>query len=300
MDAKQLGHFVTISETGSFNKAAAHLNISQAGLTKSIQRLEQRLGGKLFRRGAKGSELTVLGTQVLSGARLILHECERIFEMAERLEKGGAAEIKMGAGPVWTPGVLPRAIAQFRDLYPMAEFHVIQAYPDMLHNMVKSGEIEFAISGLHSRLESEMEYRLISSSDYAVFARQNHPLTERQKIDLKDLLEFEWILPPRHTGIFDRLEALFLSAGLDYPRATVSTNSEDLKRSLVRSTNALTLASTAVRDAYRREGLVEVENGGVNFSRPSGAYWRKGRRLRRTSVRFLHIVEQISKGFAGL
>jgi DNA-binding transcriptional LysR family regulator len=46
--------FVNIAESGSINRTATVLNISQPSLTRTIQQLEDAVGGRLFDRSAKG------------------------------------------------------------------------------------------------------------------------------------------------------------------------------------------------------------------------------------------------------
>ncbi len=46
----QLEQLLTIYKTGTISKAAEEMHISQPGLTRSIQRLEEDLGLQLFNR----------------------------------------------------------------------------------------------------------------------------------------------------------------------------------------------------------------------------------------------------------
>lgn len=55
MTLQQLRYAITISETGSFNKAAEVLYIAQPSLTSSMQELERELGITIFYRSGRGS-----------------------------------------------------------------------------------------------------------------------------------------------------------------------------------------------------------------------------------------------------
>ena len=53
MNLKQLHQFVVLSETLSFTKAAARLNMSQPPLSVSIRLLEEEIGERLLRERTK-------------------------------------------------------------------------------------------------------------------------------------------------------------------------------------------------------------------------------------------------------
>ena len=62
---KRLHAFVAIAERGSFQHAAAHLNLSQTALSHRIRKLEEDLGVKLLSRTTREVSLTQAG--LLSG-----------------------------------------------------------------------------------------------------------------------------------------------------------------------------------------------------------------------------------------
>ena len=58
MNIKSLEHLIGLTDTGSFSRAADKLFITQSALSRSIQNLEEELGGKLFDRIGKRNVLT--------------------------------------------------------------------------------------------------------------------------------------------------------------------------------------------------------------------------------------------------
>ena len=57
MNLQQLDHFLAVVETQSFSRAADKLHLTQPALSRSIQALEEELGGPLLERG-KNKTLT--------------------------------------------------------------------------------------------------------------------------------------------------------------------------------------------------------------------------------------------------
>ncbi|MBP5329573.1 MAG: LysR family transcriptional regulator, partial [Spirochaetaceae bacterium] len=63
MTLQQLKYVIGIAETGSFNKAAEKLFVSQPSLTSTIHDLEDELGITIFNRTGRGVTLTNDGTE---------------------------------------------------------------------------------------------------------------------------------------------------------------------------------------------------------------------------------------------
>ena len=68
---RHLDAFWMVAEKGSFLGAAKALYISQPALTKQINRLEEQVGFRLFKRSNKGAVLTQ------AGERFLLENMER-------------------------------------------------------------------------------------------------------------------------------------------------------------------------------------------------------------------------------
>ena len=101
MNLRHLEHWLALADTGSFSRAADKLHITQSALSRSIQALEEELGGALVDRIGKRNELTPLGRTVLERARRIVHEAAELKLGATALQQGGmgALQVGLGSGP---------------------------------------------------------------------------------------------------------------------------------------------------------------------------------------------------------
>lgn len=93
MTLTQLKYIITIARTGSINKAAEQLYISQPSLTGAVQELEKELGITLFQRSSRGVTLTGEGADFLPYARQLFGQYESILE---RYGKDGSRKKKFG------------------------------------------------------------------------------------------------------------------------------------------------------------------------------------------------------------
>lgn len=104
MNLRHLEHWLALADTGSFSRAAEKLHITQSALSRSIQSLEEELGGPLVDRIGKRNELTPLGHSVLERARRIVQEAADLQQGAALLQQGGMGSLRVGLGS--GPGAL--------------------------------------------------------------------------------------------------------------------------------------------------------------------------------------------------
>ena len=93
MTLQQLKYILAISETGSMNKAAEMLYISQPSLTSSVQDLERETGIKIFNRSGRGVTLTNDGAEFMQYARQVVGQFDIL---AEKYIGGGKVKKKFG------------------------------------------------------------------------------------------------------------------------------------------------------------------------------------------------------------
>lgn len=135
MDIKNLVTLKTILETGSFQKAADHLNYAQSTVTFQIRQLEEELSMKLFEKIGRRMVLTQAGKEILPYINTILQNAEQINNYGKSL-----SEIK---------GSLRLAIPDSILIYNMQPF--IQSFlheaphVQLIINSIQSGEINQAI-----------------------------------------------------------------------------------------------------------------------------------------------------------
>ena len=80
MTLLQINYIITISQCGSFNKAAEKLFLSQPSLTNAVKELEKELGIIIFNRSGRGVSLTAEGERFLPYARQVYAQYETLLE----------------------------------------------------------------------------------------------------------------------------------------------------------------------------------------------------------------------------
>lgn len=126
MDLRRLRYFVAVAEERSVAQAAVRLRMAQPPLSVQIRKLEADVGTSLFRRGARGMELTAAGRALLSRAREALALAAEGFETARAVAAGRHGRLSVGYMFALAHAVLPRLVPELRRTLPNVDLEFIE------------------------------------------------------------------------------------------------------------------------------------------------------------------------------
>jgi len=259
MNIKHLEHLLALADTGSFSRAAEKLFITQSALSRSIQSLEEDLGGKVLDRIGKRNELTPLGLDVVARARHIVRDAAELRHSAKLLQGGGSASISVGLGSG------PAALL----MVPLMS--AVARMPNM-RVAVTQGPVELQVLQLRSRQLDAMVVdmrRVIPTADLNIeslvelragfVVRAGHPLAQNKNVSLADLLRY----PVASTPLSDEVARLLVDQyGLPAnPTEMVKLRCDDVTSLIttVSQTDAIFLGVIATARAGLDDGsLVEL------------------------------------------
>jgi len=133
----------------SFKEAAAELHITQAAVSHQVKSLEEYLGVQLFKRSARGVQLTEAARACLPKLREGFDALAAAVEMVR--ERGGEASLVITAPPVFTARWLMPRLAGFSKREPKIELRVFAS-----SKMVDAGALDSTalVGDLDLRTES--------------------------------------------------------------------------------------------------------------------------------------------------
>jgi len=80
MNTDGLAEFLAVAQAGTFTAAAKTLGVSVPHVSRQVQRLEQRLGTKLFNRNTRSVRLTATGESLRNDSQTIADDVERALQ----------------------------------------------------------------------------------------------------------------------------------------------------------------------------------------------------------------------------
>jgi DNA-binding transcriptional LysR family regulator len=225
MESRHLRHFLAAYETGTFTGAADRLRLSQQAISKSISRLENQLGVRLFERDGRRVRPTAYAELLLPHARTIAAEADRFRADLEDMLGGGSGLLRIGVGPSPAAGLLADAIHAL-DLGGAVRLIVAAGIYEMMIDDLIQGRLDLLVALRQvDRADPLVKEEMIGEVRYVVVAGASHSLAERRKIGLKELASQRW-LGGMNIGAVERTYlASFAAAGTQLPRPELETTS---------------------------------------------------------------------------
>ena len=141
MRIEQLTFFMEVAKTGSINKAAENLYVTQPGLSDSIKKMESELDLTLLNRSKTGVSLTENGKIVAQHANTILRTYTKMMQdlsMISPKHDDPQQTITIATSPLFAASILRDVIEAFNQQYPDTTIRCIEAnFQDMFQCMKK-------------------------------------------------------------------------------------------------------------------------------------------------------------------
>lgn len=109
--------FVAVAEARSFSRAAEHLGVSTAAISKAVKKLEADLGVRLLQRTSRAVSLTTEGEALLGRARDGLSLIRAGREAAAQGAREPRGTVAVSLSPILAPVIVP-ALAGLRRRHP--------------------------------------------------------------------------------------------------------------------------------------------------------------------------------------
>ncbi|MCE2781681.1 LysR family transcriptional regulator [Limnohabitans sp.] len=180
MNLRHLEHWLALADTGSFSRAAEKLHITQSALSRSIQALEEDLGGPLVDRVGKKNELTPLGRSVLERARRIVHEAQELKQGAALLKQGGLGALRVGLGSGPGAMLMTPWLVYMAQHHPTVQVTVSRGSTELQLTQLRERQLDALVVDVR-RVEAAPDLKMTQVVEMrACFVcRQGHPLMER-------------------------------------------------------------------------------------------------------------------------
>jgi len=179
---QQLRYFCAVVEAGSLGRAARLVHVSQPALTKSIHKLEDGVGLRLFDRGG-AMKLTSAGREFLAKVRRMMEESGEMERLVTRLKRAEDGHVVIGCGPMMPEAFVAPAVSALlrRGEAPQVTIE-IGGYMEFAGGL-RGGHLDFFVANV-TMIEDAPDLKVYAFPDEeAVWvARPGHPLAGRRRV----------------------------------------------------------------------------------------------------------------------
>ncbi|WP_295716494.1 hydrogen peroxide-inducible genes activator [Mucilaginibacter sp.] len=198
MTITQLEYIVAVDTYRSFVLAAEKCFVTQPTLSMQVQKLEDTLGVKLFDRSKQPVTPTEIGIEIITQARVMLSESEKIKEIITDRQKELSGELRVGIIPTISPYILPKIIHGFIEKYPQVKLIVWEQTTEEIVQQLKLGMIDCGIlsTPLHENNLTEIP---VFYENFVAYVSKHSKLSKKKSITPDDIdMEEIWILNEGH------------------------------------------------------------------------------------------------------
>ena len=224
MTLQQLNYVIRISETGSFNKAAELLFVTQPSLTNAVKELEKELGITVFNRSGKGVTLTAEGLSFLPYARQVYSQYQNLLDAYSKQGK----RKRQFAVSAQHYSFAVKAFVEMTKTFDVAEyeFAIRETRTRNVIDDVAAARSEIGILYLNDfnrkailkiLSASQLQFTPLIACQAYVYLWKHHPLAQRESISLADLLPYPCLSFEQGDNSNFYLAEELLSTN-DYPR----------------------------------------------------------------------------------
>jgi DNA-binding transcriptional LysR family regulator len=191
MNIPDLEAFIAVVETGSLGAAALRLNLTQPGVTRRVQSLEQSLGTTLLDRRSKPPTVTAAGRAAYDHARRV---SQAVRDMKSALDPDGEPRgefrigVSVGLGDLALSDPVDRVRAEFPQLHVKATTG-FSAIPQL-----RAGKLDAAavLSGHDDEAPGGLSGERLSAERAVIVAGPQLEVPKSPK--LADLAALPWVL----------------------------------------------------------------------------------------------------------
>lgn len=201
LDLRDLRYFAAVVEHASLTRASEVLHVSQPTLTHAIARLEEQLGGSIWRRlpnRRAGVVPTELGRRALERGGRAAAELDALTQDAALLKGLHAGALRVGTIQSLAGTLLPRWVSRFAEQHPAIVLDLPLVTSEAAADLVREGKLDAALVVAASS-ESGLKRMRCAEQELVAVVRRDHALARAKGFTLAALSRDPFVLVPAGT-----------------------------------------------------------------------------------------------------
>jgi DNA-binding transcriptional LysR family regulator len=302
---RDLHVFCTVAQCGSMAKAAQQLGVSQPAISEIIADLEHALRVRLLDRQPQGVEPTMYGNAVLKRSIAVFDELKQSIRDVEFMADPATGELRIGCVESLSATLVPQVLLRFSQQYPRVVVHVDGLTAPAIdlvglrNRKYDCTLVRWMTSLCEESIPDDINAELLFDDQLVIAAGINSPWARRRKIDLAELIDEQWILPPSDTWHHARIAEAFQARGLGMPNASFNSLSMTLRMQLMAAAPFISVFAKSVMQLNaHRYGIAMLPIDLSVQPWPVAIVTLKNRTLSPVVERFIASARDVAKSFA--
>ncbi|MBI3434775.1 MAG: LysR family transcriptional regulator [Proteobacteria bacterium] len=232
MELRQIRYALSVAKERSFTRAGSRLNISQSAVSDQVALLEDEIGFALFRRTARGIEITERGRTFLYEAERVVGDVLSLSDTARRLRGAPSDTLTLGMGSGMAQIFMPRLFANLADLLPGVRLEILTApsksiFSDLHEERIDAG---IAIESDPDRVPAGLVFSRLAEIDMVLIVHPRHRVARmRQPVNMARLAAEPIIMSELTVGYGQVVQSIFTDLGIRPNVLAVADNIETMK-----------------------------------------------------------------------
>ncbi|WP_139489085.1 LysR family transcriptional regulator [Brevibacillus dissolubilis] len=293
MELRQIRYVLAVAEERSFSRAAARLHLAQPSLSQQIAKLEKEWGVPLFHRLGQKVELTDAGERFAQQAQILIDQAEALEREMRAYASGDSGRLLVGSLPITGAYVLPHVIPEFSKQFPHVELQLVEDTSSSLEQMLVRGKLDVSLLTMPIE-EPSLEIQPAFQEEIYLALPPDHPLSDRDEIDLAELSQQPFILLKEGQG-FRQISLMLCEQAGFTPRIVFESSNIQTVQSLVAAGMGISFAPNMIT----RAPWTSVKPAYVPLTtkpyRTLVVAYHKDRHLSKPARAFVEVIQQVGE-----
>ncbi|MDY3362349.1 MAG: LysR family transcriptional regulator [Clostridium celatum] len=210
MNLNHLNYFRVLAKLEHYTQAAEELSITQPSLSHAMASLEKDLGTYLFEKQGRNIKLTKYGKIYFEYVDRALSELEKGEKKLRELTNVSTGTVELGYIYTLGPNFVPQLIKNFSlvEENKNIKFSFGQGTTKTLIEGLKSEKFDMVFCSFVEN-EPDIEFVPIAHEELVLIVSNDHPLFNKESIDLMEVEEYPFIYFSEKSGIRPLIDNLF-------------------------------------------------------------------------------------------
>lgn len=294
---QRLAAFVAVVEQKSFSAAGKVLHMTQPAVSQQVISLEKELGTRLLERNNRYLDMTDAGEIVYEHARQMLDLEERMRRYVSDLTQAASGTLTIGASYTIGEYLLPRALATFRQRYPLVMPAVTIGNTQHIAELVVARRLELGLVEGDVALP-QAQARPLFEDRLTIVALPGHHLAGRRNITPDELARETWIVREEGSGTRAATDTFLADHALSSVVRLEFGSTQMIKEAVAAGMGISLLSRWATRREVAQRALVELSAQGTPCVRQFSTLTLRSRFQTRALEVFLRLLDEMAPALA--